>query len=125
MMNRRSLEMSGHIVAGFRFLLRQIGVQFIVWSSPFDAALVRREIEAIDDTLEHAAVFHETEVEVLSARLARRYDPAAALNEAANRAIADKRAAPEWAPHPLALEVQKRTIERAIRNAGKGPVTRA
>lgn len=117
--------MSNYLITGLRSVLRSIGTQFIVWSSPYDAALVRREIKAIDATLEHAAIFHETEVEVLSARLARRYDPAAALNEAANRAIAQKQEAPEWEPHPLAMELQKRTIERAIRNAGKGPVTKA
>lgn len=60
-------------------------------------ALARREIVAITDNI---AAFHEhmtTEVEILTERLVRQFDPSMAWNEAINRAIVAKKAKGEEA----------------------------
>lgn len=53
-------------------------------------ALVDREIAAIAPSVEAYLTHQRTEIEILSARLSRRYDPGAALNEATERAIRAK-----------------------------------
>ena len=53
-------------------------------------ALVRREIDAIGPSVEGYLTYQKTEIEILSERLSRRYDPGAALNEATERAIRAK-----------------------------------
>ena len=54
-------------------------------------ALLDREIAAIAPSVEAYLTHQRTEIEILSARLSRRYDPGAALNEATERAIKDKK----------------------------------
>lgn len=72
------------------------------------------------DALDSAS-FHRTEVEILEARLRRRYDPGMALNEAANRAMQDKAAARQAIPlsskQLAALEVQKQYLDRIVKNS--------
>ena len=54
------------------------------------SALLKREIAAIGPSVEAYLTHQKTEIEILSARLSRRYDPGAALNEATERAIRAK-----------------------------------
>lgn len=53
-------------------------------------ALLDREIAALGPSVETYFTHQKTEIEILSARLSRRYDPGAALNEATERAIKAK-----------------------------------
>ena len=54
------------------------------------SALLKREIAAIGPSVEGYLTYQKTEIEILSERLSRRYDPGAALNEATERAIRAK-----------------------------------
>ena len=54
-------------------------------------ALLDREIAALGPSVEAYLTHQKTEIEILSARLSRRYDPGAALNEATERAIEAKK----------------------------------
>ena len=56
-------------------------------------ALLDREIAALGPSVEAYLTHQRTEIEILSARLSRRYDPGAALNEATERAIRAKKTA--------------------------------
>lgn len=53
-------------------------------------ALLDREIAALGPSVEAYLTHQKTEIEILRARLSRRYDPGAALNEATERAIKAK-----------------------------------
>jgi len=85
--------------------------------------VAKREVDAIWDSLSAHLDYQTTEAQILNERLARRYDFGMAMNEAANRAIAAKKAAGQPNPHNLtgfqerALELQKETLQRALKSA--------
>lgn len=85
--------------------------------------IVDREVKAIFDSLSGHLDYQYTEAGILNERLARRYDFSMAINEAANRAIAAKKAAGQPNPHNLSnfqeasLKAQKETLQRALKNA--------
>jgi hypothetical protein len=57
----------------------------------FARRVLKSQLEALAEDVIPAIVFQLNEVEILDQRLARRYDPGLALQEATNRAIAEKR----------------------------------
>lgn len=79
-------------------------------------ALLDREIAAIAPSVEAYLTHQRTEIEILSARLSRRYDPGAALNEATERAIRAKDTAMKaHAPHGAVFpELLGRVNERML-----------
>lgn len=78
--------------------------------------LLDREIAALAPSVEAYLTHQRTEIEILRARLARRYDPGAALNEATERAIKAKQIAFDANVHPQTgvplPEVHGRVSER-------------
>lgn len=93
-------------------------------SYPFDPDEVRRiawrEISAIRESILAHFDYQDREARILNDRLSRRYDPGQAVNEAANRAIAAKKAAGEPSPdnltekQKLALRLQEQTVKERI-----------
>lgn len=86
------------------------------------AALAEREIDAIRETIVAHFDYQDSEARILSERLARRYDPGMALNEATNRALEAKAAAKAAGmgltpKQELALKFQTESQRRNIRNA--------
>lgn len=84
--------------------------------------LARRELDAIPESVEAFFLHQKTEQKILIERLGRRYDLGLALNEAANRALAEKKEA-ERAVDPgmnltsrqvAALDFQKQYLQRLI-----------
>lgn len=76
------------------------------WNLPRAHQFVHDALVAIDTDLEAMSLFHKSEQQILSERLGRRYDPGAALNEAAERALAAKRAAGGKIVTPADTKVQ-------------------
>lgn len=119
------------ILGGFSAFLNSLPGRFYAWflvrgaiRRGWDATearrIAKREIEAVPESILAHFVYQKSEADILSERLARRYDPGMALSEAANRAIAQKQAArdPQLTSRQLAaLKVQEETLNRAIRNA--------
>lgn len=86
------------------------------------SALAGREIDAIRETVVAHFDYQDSEARILSERLARRYDPGMALNEATNRALEAKAAAKTAGmgltdKQKFALEFQAKSQLRNIRNA--------
>jgi hypothetical protein len=72
------------------------------------AALIIAELKAIPRAVRDNITYHDAEVRLQTERLMRRYDLGGALNEAAQRAIADKQTA---VPPGYPTEMQKRALE--------------
>jgi len=83
------------------------------------AALVDREIAALGPSVEAYLTHQKTEIDILSARLSRRYDPGAALNEVTERASKAKKTAMQaHAPKGVVLsELLGRVNERVAEGA--------
>ncbi len=82
--------------------------------------VARRELSGVSENID--AYFHwlTNETAIQSDRLARRFDLGLALNESANRAIAEKKALaePRLTDKQLAaLKVQKEYLQRVVRNS--------
>jgi len=75
--------------------------------------LVEREIREMSATI----AYQHNEAGILEARLARRYDPGQALNEAAKRAIADKQAQGLSGSQLAALKFQKAYLADIVRKS--------
>lgn len=87
----------------------------------WDPEIVKRvsqsEQNAIWDQVRAVIKYQAGEVEMLEARLSRRFDPGMALNEAANRAMVQKQAARDpqlTAGQLMALKVQEETVNRWV-----------
>jgi hypothetical protein len=97
------------------------------WTAPMDRAtvdrLVARELAAVPASIVEHYRYQDREARILNDRLARRYDPGQAVNEAAQRAIQAKQASGERSPdnltdkQKLALEVQKAHLQRVVRDS--------
>lgn len=101
--------------------LRNPDVQF-----EFDESVARRIAGAcyatVPDDVINGARYNASELSILTQRLGRRYDVAMALNEAANRALAAKKAAKEHyfelsGFQQQALAVQKQQQQRTVNAA--------
>jgi hypothetical protein len=86
--------------------------------------LAWREITAIRESILAHFDYQDREQRILSDRLARRFDLGMALNEAANRAIGEKKATmnPAGLNYPTpqqqaALDLQARTLQERVKNA--------
>ena len=85
--------------------------------------LVARELAAVPASIVEHYRYQDREARILNDRLARRYDPGQAVNEAANRAIQAKQASGERSPdnltdkQKLALEFQKAHLQRVIKDS--------
>jgi hypothetical protein len=75
--------------------------------------LVEREIREMSETV----AYQHSEIEMLTSRLSRRYDPGQALNEAARRAVADKQEQRMSPQQKAALEFQKQYLAKIVRKA--------
>lgn len=87
------------------------------------SALLKREIAAIGPSVEAYLTHQKTEIEILSARLSRRYDPGAALNEATDRAIVAKKLA--MAGPGGVVEVTNAQFEAYRGTTGNEPIATA
>lgn len=88
------------------------------------ARLAVRETLAVKESVVAHFEYQKTEQDILSERLARRYDIGMAMNEAANCAIVQKAAAKEDPRNPpltsrqqAALEFQKEYLARIVNNS--------
>ena len=83
--------------------------------------IFRREVDAVPESYAYHRAYQDGEQAILEERLSRRYDLGMALNEAAQRAIADKavaREAPKLSANQLkALEFQKDYLKRLVDRA--------
>lgn len=78
------------------------------------------EQNAIWNTVRKVVLYQASEAEVLEMRLSRRYDIGMAMNEAANRAIAQKQAVrdPQLTGRQLvALKVQEEYLQRIVKRS--------
>lgn len=90
------------------------------WNLSETERLAKRELDAVQESIRAHFEYQISEVEILSQRLGRRYDPGMALNEAANRAIAQKQAARDpqlTSRQKLALKFQEEELKRRIDRA--------
>lgn len=97
------------------------------WTAPMDRRelqrLVWREMDAIRTSIIEHYRYQDREARILNDRLSRRFDPGAAVNEAARRAIQAKQAAGEGNPdnltakQKLAMEVQQAHLKRVVRDS--------
>lgn len=120
-------EMFRRFSAFLNSLPGRIYIHFLVrgairqgWDATEARRIAAREVAAAPESILAHFEYQRSEADILSERLARRYDPGMALSEAANRAIAQKQAArdPQLTSRQLAaLKVQEETLNRAIRNA--------
>lgn len=82
------------------------------------AKLLERELLAIPETVAAHFAYQDREVRILTDRLSRRFDVGSAVNEAANRAIQDKKVAREAQPltgrQLAALEFQKQHLQKIV-----------
>jgi hypothetical protein len=115
------------------FLRRQAGRAYVALlvreakERGFEPVKARRlawsEVAAIPDTLVAHFDYQKSEATILSERLARRFDPGMAVNEAAQRAIAAKKAAGQPSPdnltdkQRLGLELQEQHLKEVIRKS--------
>jgi hypothetical protein len=84
------------------------------------AELIGAELKAIPGAVRENITYRDAEVRMQTDRLMRRYDLGGALNEAAQRAIANKAAVPPGYPTPLqerALKLQEETLKDRIRRS--------
>lgn len=81
--------------------------------------LVEREVKAVPETVDASLAYQNREQETLTVRLSRRYDIGMAMNEAANRAMADKATARlQLTPQQeAALKVQQDYLQRVVNQA--------
>lgn len=87
------------------------------WSPTTVKHVVQSEQNAVWDQVRKVIEYQAGEVELLEDRLSRRFDIGMAMNEAANRAIAQKQAArdPELTGRQkLALEFQKEYLQKVV-----------
>jgi hypothetical protein len=116
-------------------MMRRVGASLIVNAEVWDNSgerrnpeqirrLAGRELAAVAESIRAFDAYQATEADILNARLSRRFDPGMALNEAAERAIAAKKAAK--AEHTIkeltptqqkALEFQKQYLQRIVDRA--------
>lgn len=73
--------------------------------------VIEREVASIDTSIAVAAEWHFDEVEILTARLTRRYDVGMAMNEATQRAQAARRARGEEPDGPQLTANQKAALK--------------
>lgn len=80
--------------------------------------VARREVWAVPESIRAYFLHQKTEADILTERLGRRYDLGSALNEAANRAMEDKRvqreAQPLTATQEAALKVQREYLQHIV-----------
>jgi hypothetical protein len=93
------------------------------WSEKFEQFL-RSEMQAYYHHCLSRASHYDSEVDIVSDRLSRRYDPGMALNEATERALAKKREdsttkeiQPLTHAQMKALEFQKAYLKNIVRNS--------
>lgn len=89
-----------------------------VRDGPRAAKLIGAELRAIPEAVRRNIIYHDAEVRLQTERLMRRYDLGGALNEAAQRAIADKQTkVPPGYPTEMqkqALRLQEETLKDRI-----------
>ena len=72
-------------------------------SGPDDMSLIhriaQREVNAVNESIRSSIEWHTSEVDILTARLTRRYDVGMAMNEATQRAMDARKAA--WTDHDI------------------------
>lgn len=88
--------------------------------------IVNREVDAVAKDYLKTFSWEKSEQQIMEARLNRRYDLGSALNEAANRAIAEKakdshlaRSHSMSGSQAAALEYQKKYLENIVKNGGR------
>lgn len=109
-------------------LIKRVSGQLHVWALCQEARttdpvetkrIARRELDAISESIGAHFDYQKREQEILSDRLARRFDIGMAMNEAANRAIEEKAAVKVRlsSTQEKALEFQKAYLDRLVKNS--------